>query len=321
MMRCEIAFGVDARYVKYAGIAMTSVAMQSEGENVGFHLVCDGIADADRKRLDAFRAAFPWTDVHIYDARAALDEISFPRGISPERINRSVFTRILMPELVPQSLDRILYLDADTLCVGHMGTFWSLDLAGAPLAAAPEGEAQRKAARIGMKGWSYFNAGVMLIDLARWRAQQLTAHTFAAWEEYGASFPLLEQDALNYVLDGEFLPIGRKYVQMMDAFAPWDVDFSAQYTIWHFLNEGKPWIRYADPRVREAYWQIVRRSPWSDLTPSEPWETRIAYLAGCHAEQAEDYRTAAQYFHAAAERLMAFYLEHTRSMRGTEKEN
>ena len=30
-MRCEIAFGVDARYVKYAGIAMTSVAMQSEG--------------------------------------------------------------------------------------------------------------------------------------------------------------------------------------------------------------------------------------------------------------------------------------------------
>ena len=100
-MRCEIAFGVDARYVKYAGVAMTSAAIQSEGEEMGFHLVCDGIEDADRKRLEAFLAAFPWTDVHLYDARAALDALPFPNGIPHERINRSVFTRILMPELVP----------------------------------------------------------------------------------------------------------------------------------------------------------------------------------------------------------------------------
>lgn len=317
-MRCEIAFGIDARYVKYAGVAMTSAAIQSEGEEIGFHLVCDGIEDADLKRLEAFLAAFPWTDVHIYDARAALDAIPFPSGIPRERINRSVFTRILMPELVPHSLDRILYLDADTLCVGRMGALWSLDLAGASIAAAPEGEAQRKAARIGRKGSAYFNAGVMLIDLVRWRAQNLTERTLTAWEEHGALFPLLEQDALNYVLDGDFLPLGRNYVQMMDAFAPWDVDFSARHTIWHFLNEGKPWIRYADPRVREPYWQVVRGSPWSDLTPSEPWETRIAYLAGCHAEQAEDYRAAAQYFHAAAERLMQFYLEQTSKMNQSE---
>ena len=158
----------------------------------------------------------------------------------------------------------------------------------------------------------------MLIDLVRWRAQNLTERTLTAWEEHGALFPLLEQDALNHVLDGDFLPLGRNYVQMMDAFAPWDVDFSARHTIWHFLNEGKPWIRYADPRVREPYWQVARRSPWSDLTPSEPWETRIAYLAGCHAEQAEDYRAAAQYFHAAAERLMQFYLEQTSKMNQSE---
>ena len=123
--------------------------------------------------------------------------------------------------------------------------------------------------------------------------------------------PLLEQDALNYVLDGDFAVLEKRHVRLMDAFAPWDVDFSAQHTIWHFLNEGKPWIRYADPRVREPYWQVVRNSPWRGLTPSEPWETRIAYLAGCHAEAAEDYRAAAHYFHAAAERLMQFYLEQT----------
>ena len=297
---------------------MTSAAIQSEGEEIGFHLICDGIEDSDRKRLEGFLAAFPWTDIHLYDARAALDAIPFPSGIPRERINRSVFTRILMPELVPQSLDRILYLDADTLCVGQLSGLYAYDLGTAPLAAVREGDAMCKAGRIGMKSTDYFNAGVMLIDLVRWRAQNLTERTLTAWEEHGALFPLLEQDALNYVLDGDFLPLGRNYVQMMDAFAPWDVDFSARHTIWHFLNEGKPWIRYADPRVREPYWQIVRRSPWSDLTPSEPWETRIAYLAGCHAEKAEDYHAAAQYFHAAAERLMQYYLEQTSKMNQSE---
>jgi len=321
MMAYEIAFGVDTGYVKYAGIVMTSIAAENAGEEIGFHLVCDGIAEADIVRLQAFRADFPRTDVHIYDARAALDAIPFPNGIPHERINRSVFTRILMPELVPQELTRILYLDADTLCVGRLTDLYAHDLGTAPLAAAREGDGARKAQRIGMRGTDYFNAGVMLIDLARWRSMQLTARVLDAWRTHGASFPLLEQDALNYVLDGDFAVLEKHHVRLMDAFAPWDVDFAAEDTIWHFLNEGKPWIRYADPRVREPYWQVVRNSPWRGLTPSEPWETRIAYLAGCHAEAAEDYPAAAHYFHATAERLMEFYLEHTHSMGKTDKEN
>ena len=310
-MAYEIAFGIDTGYVKYAGIVMTSIAAENAGEEIGFHLVCDGIAEEDIERLQEFRAAFPRTDVHIYDARVALDAIPFPNGIPHERINRSVFTRILMPELVPKELTRILYLDADTLCVGRLAGLYAHDLGTAPLAAAREGDGAHKAQRIGMRGTDYFNAGVMLIDLARWRSMQLTACVLDAWRTHGASFPLLEQDALNYVLDGDFAVLEKRHVRLMDAFAPWDVDFAAEHTIWHFLNEGKPWIRYADPRVREPYWQVVRNSPWRGLTPSEPWETRIAYLAGCHAEAAEDYPAAAQYFHAAAERLMEFYLEQT----------
>ena len=109
-MAYEIAFGVDTGYVKYAGIVMTSVAAENAGEELGFHLVCDGIAEEDIERLQEFRAAFPRTDVHIYDAHAALDALPFPNGIPHERINRSVFTRILMPELVPQELTRMLLL-------------------------------------------------------------------------------------------------------------------------------------------------------------------------------------------------------------------
>ncbi len=310
-MRYEIAFGVDAAYVKYAGIVMTSIAAENTGEEIGFHLVCDGIADTDIERLQIFRSSFPRVDVHIYDARAALDAIPFPDGISRERINRSVFTRILMPELVPHTLTRILYLDADTLCVGRIDGLYTHDLGSAPLAAAREGNAVHKAQRIGMNGTDYFNAGVMLIDLARWRSMQLTTRVIETWYTHWETFQLLEQDALNYVLDGDFTVLDMHEVRLMDAFAPWDVDFTAEYIIWHFLNEGKPWISYADPHVRKRYWNVVHASPWRDLTPSEPWETRIAYLAGCHAEAAEDYPAAAHYFHAAAERLMQFYLEQT----------
>lgn len=154
-MAYEIAFGVDTGYVKYAGIVMTSIAAENAGEEIGFHLVCDGIAEEDIERLQEFRAAFPMTDVYIYDAR--------------------------------------------------------------------------KAQRIGLRGTDYFNAGVMLIDLVRWRSMQLTARVLDVWRTHGASFPLLEQDALNSVLDGDFAVLEKRHVRMMDAFAPWDVDFAAEH--------------------------------------------------------------------------------------------
>lgn len=40
----HFGFGVDARYVKYAGVLMTNLVHQHLGQPLCFHLACDGTA-------------------------------------------------------------------------------------------------------------------------------------------------------------------------------------------------------------------------------------------------------------------------------------
>ena len=46
------AFGVDANYVKYAGIVMTSIVLKNPGHPVAFHLFAKGINDEDVEKLE-----------------------------------------------------------------------------------------------------------------------------------------------------------------------------------------------------------------------------------------------------------------------------
>lgn len=312
MEEYQFAFGVDANYVKYAGVVMTSIVLRHIGRPVCFHLLCDGVPlPEDQARLDDFTRLYKNTRIFIYDAHEALVKLPGLAGAAPARLNKTVFLRILMPMLVPRELTRIIYLDADTLCVGDVDPLWRMELSGHPLAAVSEDEEERSAKRLQLSQGRYLNAGFMVIDLEVWRAQHLTEKVLEVYRKYGKDYPLLEQDSLNKVLDGNFCAPAKQQICLMDAFNPLMIEISPENIFWHFLNEGKPWIRYADEQVSVPWWSAARRSLWYDLEPTEPWEARIALLAGRNAERCGQYQDAARYLGAAASRLMEFYLEKT----------
>ena len=230
-------------------------------------------------------------------------------GVAPERLNQTVFLRILMPQFLPAELKRVIYCDADMLCLKNLAELWQLDLQGLPLAAAMEGGYQEKAKFLGLKQQRYFNAGFMVIDLERWRKLLLTKKVLDCYQQQGAKFSLLEQDALNKVLDGEWLEISPYKVYLMDAFDETRITPQPENIFWHFLNEGKPWIAYCAEAIEKIYWSYVRRSLWYDLQPTEPWEMRIALLAGKNAQRRGQYQDAAHYLEIAADRLLEFYRE------------
>lgn len=51
----HFGFGVDANYVKYAGVLMTNLVVLHPDRELHFHLACDGIEANDRHKLENFR--------------------------------------------------------------------------------------------------------------------------------------------------------------------------------------------------------------------------------------------------------------------------
>src|SRR5258708_32208833 len=80
-------------------------------------------------------------------------------------------------------VDRFLYVDADTLCDVDVSGLQSFDMKSAPVAWVPEaplsGATDRNVAeQLGNdETGSYFNAGVMLVNVSEWRRQKVTENT------------------------------------------------------------------------------------------------------------------------------------------------
>ena len=311
MEEYHFAFGVDANYVKYAGVVMTSIVWNNPGQPICFHLACDGLHDEDKARLATFTKLYSHTRIELYDAREQLQGIKLFAGTVPERLNRTVFLRILLPELLPETAQRMVYLDADMLCVGGLDTLWRAELQGRAVGALLNPGNQRLSRDLGLKHTRYLSAGTLVIDVDKWREQKLTQRVLNAYRKQGARFSLLEEDALNLVLDGDFTELPSEWIAFSEAFNPLLLRRQPANLLLHFVNDGKPWFRYCAPEMEELYWGYVRRSLWVDMKPLEPWEVKIAFLAGINAKESRRFEDAAHYLSLTGERLMQYYLEHT----------
>lgn len=151
---------------------------------------------------------------------------------------------------VPQILDaeRFLYVDADTLCGVDVSGLNTLDLGKSPAGLVPEaplaGAADRfVAVQLGNSPLEpYFNAGVILVNVAEWRRQRVTERAM----EYIAAHrpPFHDQSALNHVLHQKVFALDAKFNCIANMRKNWPAlrkSRSQTGVLVHFLDYPKPW--------------------------------------------------------------------------------
>ena len=148
-----------------------------------------------------------------------------------------------MPELLP-NLDRILYLDADTLVINDLNPLWQTDLQGAFIGCVPD------LAVVVAKSWgeqllgpekdNYFNSGVLLLDLNLFRKYSINLYFYQFILETTYFYVLGDQDALNLYFKNavKLLDIKFNYVFKLLSTMPKNLEV---VTILHFLGPHKPW--------------------------------------------------------------------------------
>ena len=231
-----------------------------------------------------------------------------PSDKVPPRLNRSVFLRVLLPQFLPEELERVIYMDVDMICLGSLDELWELDLQGKPLAALEEKSDKISPLKQELKSGRYFNAGLLVIDLALWRERKLTERVVECYQENTEKLVMLEQDALNLVLDGDFAELPVRFNRQLEANNPLSAVWQPEDIVLHFVNEAKPWTKGCLLDIFNLYWRYVNLSLWNDLEPVEPTTVKAGFLAGKNAEARGDYKEAAYYLGLTASRLMEYYL-------------
>lgn len=195
--------------------------------------------------------------------------------MKPGEIRPVMWYRLFLPRLLPDE-PKVLYLDCDTLVIDSLEWLWQRELGEHALAAVSnpfwDGD-NRWYAKLGLSGpEQYFNSGVMLLNLERFRAAQLTeavlAHgrANAGWTRFG------DQDSLVAVLHTQRLPLPPRWnvmrilmmaPQSRQLFAAAELeDAIRRPAIIHFEGSTKPWVNPAKHPYGRLHARYARRLPW-----------------------------------------------------------
>lgn len=280
----HVAACCDDNYIPYAAVMMLSAIRATPDTEIHFHLVNSGITEANLERLR--------TVIQQSGAKVSVytPDDSLYHGLPTHRYGPAVYQRINLPEYLPDSLSRVLYIDSDTLVLENLDGLWQTDLKGNPVAAV-ENYSPKACKDINIGRQEYFNSGVLLIDMDKWRQESLHIQVNDFARDHAAGLQFVDQCSLNAVLRGRWTRLDARWNQQSDIYktmtkyaegAGYSSEelkeaFSAPGIV-HFTGKKKPWKVYCFHPFKTLYRSILKQTPWRDRrAPDDSLGTRLRY--------------------------------------------
>ena len=201
-------------YSMYTGTAMASL-FENTREPVTIHLLHDDtLSSGNRERFRELCAAYR-QDIYFYRIRAeedfdiaAIEKCDYCEGI---------MFRLYLPNLLPETVEKIIYLDSDLIINMDIRELWDTPLQGFSLAAVKDPHSpfeQGFAAYIRevleMDPAQYFNSGVLIMDIARIKkTHNLFRECQDFFQKHTTFFP--DQDLLNVLFKYDVKYLDNKY--------------------------------------------------------------------------------------------------------------
>ena len=209
----HIFFNSSTPYLKYLSVLLHSIIAHANATNsapFAFHILLDsrGFDDDSPQELaklpaleSLLNSTHPCT-ISTHDCATLLDTINAPRNQT-----RVIYSRLFLARFVPESVQKALYLDVDMLALSDVREIFASDMQDSIIAVVRDVVSKQSplSARDATGApyhfsskHIYFNSGMMLINLPKWKEERIEQRCVEFLNTYCALY--FDQDALNAVV-------------------------------------------------------------------------------------------------------------------------
>ncbi|GGA41103.1 glycosyltransferase family 8 protein [Pelagibacterium lentulum] len=278
----HVALAFDGNFWAPAFATMRSVCLfTTRREDLVFHLCCKGISNRQRQRLDnigrEFGASLVWHDLDT-DQRfqSALSGLKDSR-----RLGTVIYARLMLDYFIPQSAERAIYLDCDVMVREAIERLYNSPLDGRALGAVRDSWFPFISMGRDLTGNKdlfdsadrYFNSGMMLIDLEKWRQANVWERMKTMIQDGTMARVYFDQDILNIIFKNDWLELDPRW-NLID---PLPAHQAIDPFIVHFTGPRKPWNLVS----RVAFARLYRHVMTNDVFYSFWRERMRKRLASC----------------------------------------
>lgn len=284
----NILYTLNDKFVPQVSAGICSVCENNKDvKKIDFYLMSLKIKEENKKKLKKFIKKKYNRDI-IY---IELDDLSkyFDFDFDTNGWNPIVLARLLLDKLLPEKLDKILYLDGDTIVRGNLQDLWNIDMNEKVIAASIEPTMDKKRKdSLNLNGKPYYNAGVLLVDLNNWKKYKAGKIVLDYYREHNGNLFANDQDAINGSLNDKILTISPKY-NFYNIFYQYNYKFLNKLcdfkyiekgtyndalenpVIIHYLGEERPWRIGNKHKYRKDYLYYLGLTPWSNCNLEKGW--------------------------------------------------
>lgn len=294
----NIVLCFDDSYSSHAAVVIESVCENNIGLH-NFFVLTDYVSDKNKKKIREITDKFG-CNLSFYNVdKSKFKNFPIGKGTANTYVSLATYFRLFITDYIPKEIARVLYLDCDIVVNGNLEDFYNHQFQDDNCIYALEESPILSISGSKRLGYpmkqSYFNAGVLLIDMQAFRK----SYTLTKSIDYIKSHNILfhDQDVLNGMFHDkkEFMPL--RY-NVMDYFYIKHAIFAERYkreyentirnpVIIHYSGPLKPWHIECKNPLKMLYYEYLSRTSYANEYATYKYSTCTVKLKFYFKEMAK----------------------------------
>jgi lipopolysaccharide biosynthesis glycosyltransferase len=287
----NIVYSSDENYVQHMGVSIFSLLEHNRDESeIDVYILANEISQSSERKLREMIQGQFGRKLEMIDFAPFREKLSLNMEWP---ISFSAYARLFLPEMLPTSCERVLYLDCDTVICGPLSNLWNINLNGCSAGGVLDTVLPQFKCTVGLKeNEGYINSGVLLIDLKDWRENGIQKQFTAFIASHNGQVSHHDQGTINGVLHGKIAFLPPKFNAMTPVFT---TRYENLFQLYHIegpyyskteIREAKqsPVILHYVPEYVGRVWEYECRHPekkrYQDCLAQTVWKGGMT-----HAEQ------------------------------------
>lgn len=195
----NIVYSSSETYAEICGISIVSLFENNkDAEDIRVFIIDNGISNLNKKRLLNTAVAYKRTIEFVN--KVDLDNLTHTH-VYTGRWNVGTFFRLYLGSILPLDVERVIYIDCDVIIRHSLMDVYNLDMGDCVVAGVDDCRCDLYREDIGSpKGSTYINNGFMVINLKRWREENLEPLFTQFISNRNGDCTYMDQAPLNGVL-------------------------------------------------------------------------------------------------------------------------
>lgn len=303
----NICVTVNSKYMRYLYVMLQSLYENNQEGSIDLYVLQRDFTDDDKKIISEITDQYHNRVFYVLVDKKKLDDMPKYIGGRDDLPSEIICFRLLLPELLPDTLDRVLLLDVDVVVNADISELYHLDFENNVFAAAPNMchnfdiiEEWRRWYPANCTNWTHYNIGVLMWNLEKIRNSYPHRYILKCACENRIKIETFDEELFNVVF-------GQDLIKEISA-EEWnyiitqtDVFKTPKFKIYSSIEELKsrcvivhyaamnPWQEGAAGEKFRLWWEYAKKTPFYHEFITEQLSRDEAYIAklenALHAEK------------------------------------